>query len=272
MLDVVSLFAGIDGFGIGLERTGGFRVVAQVEREPYCRAVLERHWPDVPRFADVRDVGAHNLPGCDVAVGGFPCQPISDAGLKLAQADERWLWPEFARIVRELRPRYVIVENVAALLARGIDDVLGDLAALGYDAEWDCIPAAAVGAPHRRDRVWIVAYPNGQGLQGYGRELRLAEGGGQVTAARRGAAPLLGDADELGRVRRPRVFGPRWRRQLEDAGGWEPEPDVGRVAHGVPARAHRLRALGNALVPRIPELIGWAILDYESSNRLDVAA
>jgi DNA (cytosine-5)-methyltransferase 1 len=108
------------------------------------------------------------VPYVDVLAGGFPCQDLSYAGKGAGIDGERsGLWGEYARLIRELRPRYVVVENVTALLARGMGRVLGDLAACGYDAEWDCIPAAAVGAPHRRDRVWIVAYPNGAGLEGH---------------------------------------------------------------------------------------------------------
>jgi DNA (cytosine-5)-methyltransferase 1 len=161
VLTVGSLFAGIGGFDLGLERAG-MRSVWQCEIDPYCQRVLEKHWPDVLRVPDIRDVGAGTVPYVDVICGGFPCQDISVAGRGAGIDGERsGLWSEYARVIRELRPRYVVVENVAALLARGLDRVLGDLAALGYDAEWDCIPASAVGAPHRRDRLWLVAYPGG---------------------------------------------------------------------------------------------------------------
>ena len=134
-LTVGSLFSGIGGFDLGLERAG-MRVVWQVENDAYCRKVLAKHWPDVPCYEDIHDCGAHNLEEVDVICGGFPCQPVSVAGKQLAQDDERWLWPEFARLVGELRPRHVFVENVPGILVRGLGDVLGDLAALGYDAEW----------------------------------------------------------------------------------------------------------------------------------------
>jgi DNA (cytosine-5)-methyltransferase 1 len=164
-LNVGSLFAGIGGFDLGLERAG-MHTVWQVEQEPFRRAVLARQFPDAQRFKDVRDVGAHNLEWVDVICGGFPCQDLSLAG-KGAGIDgaRSGLWSEYARIVGELRPRYVIVENVPALLGRGMGRVLGDLAALGYDAEWDCLPASAFGAPHRRDRLWIVAYSTSARLE-----------------------------------------------------------------------------------------------------------
>ena len=186
-MNVLDLFSGIGGFSLGLERAG-MRTVAFCEIDPYCRRVLAKHWPDVPVWGDIRTLTCEwimaNATGNDVArrrhsggdqpnaerisenaaidviCGGFPCQDISVAGKGAGLAGERsGLWSEYARIIGEVRPRYVIVENVAALLGRGIERVLGDLAALGYDAEWDCIPASAVGAPHRRDRVWLVAYP-----------------------------------------------------------------------------------------------------------------
>lgn len=160
-MKVGSLFSGIGGLELGLERSG-MEVRWQVEIDPFCLRVLEKHWPDVTRYEDVRDVGSHNLEPVDLICGGFPCQPVSVAGKGLAQSDERWMWPEFARIVRELRPGYVLVENVPGLLGRGMGDVLRDLATIGYDAEWESIPAAAVGAPHLRYRIFIVAYPDSE--------------------------------------------------------------------------------------------------------------
>ena len=151
------LFAGIGGMSLGLERAG-FTVRWQVEREPYCENVLARHWPDVARRRDVRFVGAATLERVDLIAGGFPCQDISAAGKGVGLGGHRsGLWREFARIVRELRPRWVVVENVPALRTRGADTVLGDLEAAGY-ACWPCLVGARhVGAPHRRDRIWIVA-------------------------------------------------------------------------------------------------------------------
>jgi DNA (cytosine-5)-methyltransferase 1 len=161
--NVLSLFAGIGGLDLGLERAG-MTVVGQVEIDQFCRCVLAKHWPEVPRHDDVRTCVdwwcGQPRPAVHVVAGGFPCQPISYAGRGKAQSDDRWLWPEMAAVIRNLRPDYAIMENVPALLGRGMGDVLADLAAVGYDARWDCIPAAAVGAPHRRDRVFVVAYPD----------------------------------------------------------------------------------------------------------------
>ena len=158
---VGSLFSGIGGFDLGLERTGGFEVVWQVEWDSYCQKVLAKHWPDIPCYGDIHEVGKHNLEKVDVLVGGFPCQPVSVAGKRKGQDDDRWLWPEFGRIIRELRPRYAIMENVPGLLVRGMGDVLGDLSEFGYDAEWGIVSAKSVGAPHLRKRIFIIGYTNG---------------------------------------------------------------------------------------------------------------
>lgn len=156
-ITIGSLFSGIGGLEFGLERAGLGPVIWQAEIDPYCRAVLARHWPNARRFADVREVRSGVADRVDVVCGGFPCQPVSVAGKRRAQADARWLWPEYARIVRELRPACVVAENVPGLRSSGLRDVLADLAGLGFDVEWSHLSAAEVGAPHKRERVWIVA-------------------------------------------------------------------------------------------------------------------
>jgi DNA (cytosine-5)-methyltransferase 1 len=261
-----SLFSGVGGFDLGLERAG-HRIVWQVEIDPFCRAVLAKHWPDVPRYEDVHDVGAHNLEPVELVCAGFPCQPVSLAGKQLAQDDPRWLWPQVARIVRELRPDYVLLENVPGLLVRGMGDVLGDLAALGYDAEWESIPAAALGAPHLRYRVFVVAYPNDRQL---GLEPIAFAGGGHAAEPTRdgedGAVANPAGERLEGRPTPRHEVGEGGVRLLSAGRGepsgthqWSTEPEVGRVAHGVPARVDRLRALGNAVVPQVAEFIGHAL-------------
>jgi len=241
-LKLLDLFSGIGGFSLGLERTGGFETVAFCEIEDYSRQVLARHWPEVPIYGDIRELNTATLQRdgirVDAICGGFPCQDISTAGKGAGIEGERsGLWGEYARLIGELRPQVVFVENVAALLGRGLDRVLGDLAALGYDAEWHCIPASALNAPHRRDRLWIVAYAAGERMEGdgaYGLEVAFAPIGQRLFG--RNCAGKIG------------TF-------------WKIEPDVGRVAHGVPDWAHRLKGLGNAVVPQIPELLGRAYME-----------
>jgi DNA (cytosine-5)-methyltransferase 1 len=276
-LRVLDLFSGIGGFSLGLERAG-MRTVAFCEIDPFCREILGKHWPSVPIYSDIRELSAQHLTangiGIDVICGGFPCQDISLAG-KGAGIDgaRSGLWSEYARLIGEVRPRYVIVENVAALLARGIDRVLGNLAALGYDAEWHCIPAAAVGAPHRRDRLWIVAYPCGDQLRHEPGWLSGARGSDPSISGDDGEEGSLADPSGDRRAPKRQRSTPRYFDGSDQLQGWETcwliEPDVGRVAHGVPARLDRLRALGNAVVPQIPEIIGRAIMMAESVPQPD---
>ena len=244
-----SLFSGIGGLDLGLERAG-MEVVWQVEIDEWCRRVLAKHWPDVKRYGDVKDLTGDELEAVDLICGGFPCQPVSAAGQRRGADDPRWLWPEMARLVREVRPRFVLVENVPGLFHRGFGDVVGDLVASGYDTEWESLPAAAFGAPHLRDRVFILAHPAG--------DLRRASGDDRPQTPDRGGA--VAHADGSGRQRRPRFLGASGRPQPTDRSQWAVEPDVGRVAHGVPSRVDRLRGLGNAVVPQVAEWIGRRIM------------
>jgi DNA (cytosine-5)-methyltransferase 1 len=273
-MNVLSLFSGIGGLELGLERAG-MTVVGQVEIDPFCRRVLAKHWPEVPRHDDVRTavewwLGAAR-PRVDVVCGGFPCQPVSLAGLGRAQEDERWLWPSMWAVLRDLRPRWAVLENVPGLLGRGMGAVLGNLAEIGYDTEWDCVPASAVGALHRRDRVFIVAYPEGDGW-GARRPGRFAGGDPDRTfVASAGLAAAAYSTGEGRRAGRADAGGnesaggqlPDW---PEPARGtwWAAEPDVGRVAYGVPGGVDRLRALGNAVVPQVAEHIGRLVMGAAS--------
>ena len=299
-LRVLDLFSGIGGFSLGLERTGGFETVAFCEIEPFPRRVLAKHWPGVPQYNDVRTLTADVLRrdgiAVDVITGGFPCQDLSVAGKQrgMGEGTRSGLWSEIIRLVGELRPQYVIVENVAALLAgpserRGgwFGRVLGDLAECGYDAEWENIPASALGAPHRRERVWVVAYPQHGGVSVGRRDSHADEAahglwrvqGHDPQSGRQQAQPLLAHANsDNAQGEQPRsidakgwagpITGPLRPLHSIHRRGWEAEPNVGRVAHGVPDRAHRLKGLGNAVVPAIPELIGRAILQARENTRL----
>ena len=237
---LLDLFAGIGGFSLGLERTGAFETVAFCEVDKEAQATLSARFPGVPVYDDVRELTADRLRSNGIfpnaIAGGFPCQDISLAGRGAGLAGARsGLWSEFARLVDELRPEFVGVENVSALLGRGMGRVLGDLAALGYDAEWHCIPASYAGARQLRDRVWIVAYPQRDALQG--RQT--------VTAAwcKKSRAEQL--AGLVQPCSWPTVSGAR------DRG----------TGHGVPRGVHRNKQLGNAIVPQVPELLGTAVIE-----------
>jgi len=249
-LQVLDLFSGIGGFSLGLEMTGGFATAAFCEIAPFQRRVLAKHWPKTPCFADVERLNASDLTSVGVSVdvicGGFPCQDLSEANVHGEGLDgaKSGLWREYARLIGELRPQYVIVENVAALLVRGLDRVLGDLATLGYDAEWHGIPASAVGAPHDRDRIWIIAYP--------------------TSGQRR---PVL----EQRHLARTHSLFRSWQ---EDAGGSSRVPEAGWVQgwrevadgffgldDGLSKGLDGYNSFANAVVPVIPAIIGQAILE-----------
>ena len=280
-LRVLDLFSGIGGFSLGLERTGGFETVAFCEIEPFPRKVLAKHWPKVPIYDDVRtltkDILDRDGIAVDVICGGFPCQDLSTSGNQkgLGKETRSGLFSEIIRLSSELQPQFIIMENVSALLSgdggRWFSYVLGSLAEIGYDAEWHCIPASHLGAPHRRDRIWIVGNALRVGSQqqnqdaaaladhalppsSQSRILANPERGISQAELLRKFGQVLPETD----CGRP-ADGPRIR-NVSKSGQWSFEPNVGRVAHGVPDRPHRLKALGNAVVPQIPELIGNAIL------------
>jgi DNA (cytosine-5)-methyltransferase 1 len=236
-VNVLSLFAGIGGLDLGLERAG-MTVVGQVEIDPFCQRVLAKHWPEVPRHDDVRTCVEWWLgqprPAVDVVCGGFPCQPVSDAGRRLAQADERWLWPEMAEVVGAVRPNWVIGENVPGLRGRGLDTVLDDLDRLGYRARPGLISACSMGAPHMRQRMFILAHAARIGC-------------GQ----RRAAAMVL-----------PETARRRAHTAPERGAWWADEPDVARVVYGLPGRVDRVRALGNAVVPQVAEHVGRLVMAH----------
>ena len=235
-LQVLDLFSGIGGFALGLEAAGAFRTAAFCEQDAFCQAVLRKHWPDVPIYDDVRTIDFEG--DIDVITGGYPCQPFSVAGKQKGAADDRHLWPAMFEIIKHKRPRWVVAENVAGHITMGLDEVLFDLESEGYTARPVVIPACAVDAPHRRDRVWIVAHADNPRLQG--REQRRTSGEGKGSSN-----PATQRSEDGGRQ------------------GWIPEPDVGRVATGVPNRVDRLKALGNAVVPQVVTQIGKAILAAE---------
>ena len=263
-LRVLDLFSGIGGFSLGLERTGGFETVAFCEIEEFPRKVLAKHWPEVPCYEDVRTLTADTLArdgiDVDVITGGFPCQDLSYAGKQAGMGAETrsGLWSEIVRLIGELRPRYVIVENVAALLSgpsekRGgwFGRVLGDLAECGYDAEWENIPASSVGAPHRRERIWITSYANKiRRSQPILRNVDASKGSwwGQEIRGQNWVFPEMGPPI-------PSICNGR----ASSAG-------LARMDDGVRSWLGAVGACGNSVVPQIPEMIGHAILAAEASQ------
>lgn len=234
MMLVADLFSGIGGFSLGLEMTGHFETVAFCENSTWCKKVLKKHWPAVPIYDDIRRLEATDLAGVDVLTGGFPCQDISSSGGKDGiDGQQSGLWAEYARLICDVRPAYAIVENVSALLVRGMGTVLADLARIGYDSEWCSLSAAQFGAPHLRNRVWLVAYPRCQPTQ--------------IPAGRRFAAIT----------------------QPDGIGWWETEPPPLRMDDGLPRRLdryNRLKGLGNAVVPHIVAHIGRQIIEWEQQK------
>lgn len=306
----LSLFSGIGGLDLAAE-IAGFESVGQCEWADYPTKVLEKHWPDVPRWRDIRTLTGESfyektgMRTADVISGGFPCQPFSVAGKRRGEEDDRYLWPEMFRVISELRPTWVVGENVAGIVNMALDQVLSDLEAIGYACQTIIIPACAVDAPHRRDRCAILAHcesERGRGVSiqpGEARQtrsdtdrssaavahtvgVRLWEDCHQSTsdterddpahreerepelckAGRRGGD--VSDADCIG-LEKPGMQGlPEKQGASAANGGWWPaEPDVGRVANGVPHRVDRLKCLGNAVVPQQFYPIFRAIADIE---------
>ena len=367
-MKVLSLFSGIGGIELGLE-WAGMETIGQVEVDEYCNRILGKHWPDVVRYGDVRDLPLSSLPTPDLVCGGFPCQPVSTAGRRLGTSDPRWLWPPFASVVDALRPRYVLVENVPKVRNLGGAEIVADLAAMGYDAEWGELSAAAFGAPHLRRRFFLVGYrsepepsgsvpdagserlrelgerrgeqhgvsgqtqlgfdgtagtvadtdgtedgrsghgvatvrrgrpeatelrgsvrdgeeladterlrPQGSGDSGLGEDLGQA-GDEPARGSAAGEGGTVADTESVGRHvgsgLRPGEPGWFWGGRPEDLSGkghgntWAIEPNVGRVAHGVPGRVDRLKALGNAVVPHVAWYIGERIMAHASADLSD---
>jgi len=363
-MKVLDLFSGIGGFSLGLERAG-METVAFCEFDKKCQLVLKKHWPDVPIYDDVRKLNGRQFEGqsIDLICGGFPCQPFSQAGKRKGEEDDRHLWPEYFRIIQEIRPRWVIGENVSGLISMGLDDVLSDLESENYSCQTLVIPACAINAPHRRDRVWIVG--NSERERGQSRVLHKGDiiptqARGKADTSRstgerskalahsrlfRQAEPDVedtrrtlqpwtikqethenetgqGDANKhqrpgsppgfdvaypdsrnrrglpigeekahpqssgigedvahtqcIGQQGQGQSFGPSNKEANKvgkagwfDNGGegwnktWDVEPELGRVAHGIPNRVDRLKQLGNAVVPQVVEQIGRAIMKIE---------
>lgn len=269
---VLSLFSGggLGDYGLTL---AGMEIVGQVEIDKYCQKVLELRWPNVPKWKDIREVkGKEILERCggaiDLVSGGFPCQPFSTAGKQKGESDERNLWPEMHRIIREIKPRWVLAENVPGIMSKitgwYIRTVFRDLAQSGYRVEWDCIPASAVGANHIRDRVWILAHTKGQpertGLcqdESRGKRRGRPSHGGSTSAmayTKRGVLEESRDST----ANENRIAAGSW---------WAVEPGMGRMAYGIASRVDRLKLLGNGQVVQVVEWIGKQIMEFEKCRK-----
>ena len=262
----LSLFSGIGGIDLAAE-WAGFTTVAFCEKDEYCQKVLKKHWPDVPIIEDVHDVNRDTISGSiELISGGFPCQPFSHAGKRRGTADDRHLWPEMLRIIQEFKPTWVLGENVAGFKDLGLDIALSDLESIGYAVQTFDIPACAVDAPHRRDRVWIVAnsISTGRSWRKGCLETDRCNLREEIQTQFR-TSKNLADSNNAGHIKQ------RWTKSIQSefittecGNRWIPEPDVGRVADGIPARVDRLRCLGNAVVPQQVYPILQAIADVEA--------
>ena len=265
----LDLFSGIGGFALAANRCG-YETVAFVERDEFCKRVLRKHWPTVPIFDDIRDFDGTQFKGVRLLTGGFPCQPYSNAGLKLGAGDDRATWAEMLRVIEESRPSFVLGENVAGIVNMELDDVLASLEGAKYATQSFVIPALAVDARHRRDRVWILgadamADPNdpmrerkhasqGDGESGNTNEIgNDIAGDGKALAdptSQRGCSRLT-EREDAADVGQPSSVAGFWQ--------WNSDADVCRTSHGLRNRAHRLRGLGNAIVSQVAEEIIRAI-------------
>ena len=294
-LTVGSLFSGIGGIELGLERTGFFETRWFVENNLYAQAILRKHWKGIPIYSDITAIDWSTCERVDVLTGGFPCQDISIAGKKkgIKEGTRSGLWFEFFKAIRILRPRYVVIENVSEITNNGLSTVLANLAQIGYDAEWYDLRASDFGAWHKRERIFIIAYPNRNGLN-FNREdggeiyqdkerniQTMASEGLQSSSqsfedgklenvsnseckyvSRHGEGRKI-DCTERQAYDNNGKDSSRDESFRMEQGWWATEPNVGRVAHGIPFRVDRIRCLGNAVVPQVAEFIGEIIKEKE---------
>ena len=291
MIKSLDLFSGIGGFALGFH-WAGIETAAFCEIELYPRKVLAKNFPNVTIHRDIKELNGYDYKGIDIVTGGFPCQPHSVAGQRNASEDARDLWGEMFRVICEAQPRWIVAENVTGLLSsesgRYFGRVLGNLAQEGYCVQWFCIPAGALGAWHKRERIWIVANKRKVSDSNVPTErnevLRKIEGEKATGQAHRPSRSNLSARDgesladsDCNRLQ-ARRFAMRVQSQLTEFGvdsesnkfyPWEVEPNVGRVANGISCRVDRIKGLGNAVVPQIPYVIGKAIMEVEDETQAD---
>ena len=291
MVRHLDLFSGIGGFALAA-RWVGIETVQFVEIEPYAQKVLNKNFPDIPIHDNIKTFDATKFRGIDIITGGYPCQPFSQAGKRRGEKDDRHLWPEMFRVIREARPNFVLAENVAGHVSMGLDDVLDDLESEGYTTQALIIPACAKDAKHRRDRVWIVAnsernsegsaYRSNCGFSSGGRQKQSVGEWDEMGGNSGNSSEDVADSDLQGSQRcetsRDNIEN-RKESINKFAGGcnsnnesgrsretrWLPEPSVGRVAHGISSRVDRLRGLGNSILPQVAYEIMKGI--YDTNNQ-----
>ena len=277
-MKVLDLFSGIGGFSLGLE-WAGMSTVAMCEKDPYCRKILAKHWPDLTIHEDIRNLdGKKYTNAIDLVAGGFPCQPFSVAGKRKGANDDRHLWPEMRRVIQEAKPRWVIGENVFGFINMALDDVQADLEREHYEVRKFVLPAVAVDARHRRDRIFLVAYSNSPAVWTFPE--RQAQGRDNLQAGRQAITPhdgpsqsmanSYGEGLEIGQGFREHAqseLSTIERSGCEDRAVWSAEPCVGRVADGVPNRVDRIKGLGNAVVPQLIQAIGELVIEADREMR-----
>ena len=274
----LDLFSGIGGFSLGLEATGGFETVAFCDYDSYCQKILRKHWPWVTIYDDIKELNHEKLNSnghtkIDIITGGYPCQPFSVAGRQQVEKDPRHVWPAYFRLIKELRPTWVIGENVSGHVKLGLDTVLENLESEGYSARTFSISASSIGANHQRERIWIVAnsgcsWGSGSEFQRKNENEIKKENANQFERSSSSSQSNMVYSDSE-RLEKWESIGENFSQEYQTLIGadwWSIEPDVGRVANGVPKRVDRLKSLGNSLVPHIPYYIGMSILQ----NTLEV--
>ena len=290
MRTVIDLFSGIGGFALGLEATGYFRTIQFVENEKWCQKILNKNFPEVPIHDDIKTYNTYKGVEADVVVGGFPCQPFSVAGKQKAIQDDRHLWPDMFRVIRQTKPIWVIGENVRNIVSISdgmvLEQVYLDLESQGYEVQSFIIPASAVNAPHQRYRTWIVAHTkcsrqfskpirNIGSLEEESQKEERARNKSTIRLETRSADVAHTDSRSKETFDKEKVLGKQNRKKqterysngnLQVRGQWNTEPNVGRVANGIPYRVDRLKGLGNAIVPQIAYQIGKAIMEAENDN------
>ena len=282
----LDLFSGILGFPLAGKRVWGddHEMVSFCDIEPFSQDMGAKHWPGVPFHDDIKTMKGSDYANIDLLTGGFPCQPYSQAGQRRGSEDDRHLWPEMLRVIREAKPRWVVGENVRGLTNWNggvvFNEVLSDLEAEGYRVQSFLLPACAVDAPHRRDRIWIIGFRSPQRTYTNSSRLyreKIDKQRDSKLQTKQECVPgqvgqNVADTEHYGNVRRNWELGTIKRkmrdiRRSEKNGGgkrWLPEPNVGRVANGIPSRVDRLKGLGNAIVPQVAEMIFKSIKAYEN--------